>query len=108
MSKKKNKFKKNKRHSAPITSIKRTVSSTNKEDQLLEKRDDIVLEENTDIGTEDISNEYAHVQKDVKKILIIMSSIMILLAIIYYLSTTTPLLSSLGDWIYKILNIQTL
>lgn len=79
-----------------------------------EKRDAIVSElnatekERKELAEKDIydTDKYDHVKKDVKKITIILGSIILLLFGIYFLSLKTTYLSTAGNWIYKILNIQ--
>ena len=53
------------------------------------------------------SAEFQHVRKDVKKIMTLLLIIIIVLIILYFVDQKTTILSSAGDWIYKILNIQT-
>jgi len=102
MGKKKNKkFKKIKHHVEPAKVVNSLEDSS-------ETKPDITSV-NTEIAARkdpyDVA-EYAHVQKDVKKILIIMISIVVLLFIIYYVSTATSVLTTMGDWLYRVLNIK--
>jgi hypothetical protein len=52
-------------------------------------------------------NQYDHVKKDTKKILIIIGIISVIFLGIYFIGLKTEILNSFGDWIYKIANIQT-
>jgi len=117
MPKKKKKFNKfKKKHPGqrpqPVASQINQSSADTKEEAIVFSPDEpesseekiAAPQEETDVP-EAIENEYAHVKKDVKKILIIMLLIILLLVIIYIVSLKTALLSSLGDWVYKLLNI---
>lgn len=109
MSKNKNKFKKSKkRHQTqPITSKPMAPISTDtkdSEEEILEVEAETTAETPSEYDTD----QYDYVKHDIKKILIIMVSIIILLFGFYYLGLKTTALDTLGNWIYKILNIQTL
>ena len=118
MSKKKNKFKKklNKRHERMFSDAPRksdVTPRTNESDDVAqinsekEKVDvEVSKKEEELIPAEDIA-EYAHVKVDVKKILLIMTIIVVLLLVTYYIDLKTSYLNNIGNWIYKILNIQT-
>jgi hypothetical protein len=88
-------------------------SSTNiteqKRENLIEEIESMENERIAEKETEPdiyMSDKYDHVKRDVKKILLIMFAILIVLFLTYYVSLKTTYLSSLGNWIYKILNIQ--
>jgi len=109
MSKKKNKFKKKHQAQHNIPSAPRdTEKILSPEGELLEevldKRPDMIEPE--DMHDAYKTDQYDHVKKDIKKILIIMVIIIVALIGIYILSMKTSILSSFGDWVYKILNIQ--
>lgn len=53
------------------------------------------------------SGQYDHVRKDVKKILFIISILVLIFVAVWLVGAKTNLLTSIGDWIYKIANIQT-
>ncbi|MCL5410416.1 MAG: hypothetical protein M1324_01025 [Patescibacteria group bacterium] len=52
-------------------------------------------------------NQYDHVKKDVRKIIALIGLIILVFSGIYILGLKTNILSSFGDWVYKIANIQT-
>lgn len=86
-----------------------TQSITQKRNELIDEVESLGVEAEKEEETEPdiyMSDKYDHVKKDIKKILIIMLSIFIILFGVYYLSLKTTYLASIGDWIYKILNIQ--
>ena len=111
MSKKKNKFKKKHQAQYNITSPKTTEREISPGGEILEE----ILDNKpapTDHELEDIhdaykTDKYDHVKKDIKKILIIMAIIIVVLIGIYILSLKTTILTSFGDWVYRILNITT-
>lgn len=109
--KKNNKFKKKKHQFINAsTSFKQTANISSDDGETEVTKENIDLEE---IEAKDEKEEfyqtdqYAHVKKDIQKILIIMSSIIIVLFGVYYLSLKTSYLNVIGDWIYKVTNIQT-
>ena len=51
--------------------------------------------------------EYPSIKKDVLKIVISLASILVLLFILFYINQKTGILSSLGDWAYRVSNIHT-
>ena len=57
--------------------------------------------------TEAEKKEYGYVRGDVKKILIVIGSVFVLLIAAYFVNLKTPLFHTMGDWLYKALNIQT-
>lgn len=108
MSKKKNKFKKTKRHQLQEQPIRRQepVADAKNDSPVFESfAPEKVVESVSDHYD---TQKYDYVKHDIKKILIIMGSIVIILFGFYFLGLKTSLLSTLGNWIYKILNIQTL
>ena len=111
MSKKKNKFKKKHQPHNSITLLsekEKTIRPTG--DSLDEVLDyDALPVKPAPENLHDVykTDKYDHVKKDIKKILIIMAIIILALIGIYILSLKTTILSSFGDWVYKILNIQT-
>lgn len=109
MSKKKNKFKTNKRHHSPEQAPKaispKTVIDSGTDSLILESSP----EQNVDIAPDHYDTQkYDYVKHDIKKILIIMGSILIVLFAFYFIELKTTILDTTGNWIYKILNIQTL
>lgn len=50
--------------------------------------------------------EYDHVKKDIKKILLIITILIVLFAGIYVLGEKTNSLKAIGDWIYRVANIN--
>lgn len=114
MSKKKlKKFKK--KHSQINPTVDSTqVSLNTTSSQITELEEKEIISEIKEIKNRDnelhddiyMTDKYEHVRKDVKKILLIMSSIIIVLIATYFLNQKTTYLTSLGNWIYKILNIQ--
>lgn len=59
-------------------------------------------------NTDESYSHSKHVKKDVKKIVLIIFLLSLIFVGIYFLGSETNVLSSFGDWIYKIANIQTL
>lgn len=53
-----------------------------------------------------LSDEYKHVKTDIRKILIVMAIIIIILFGLYFLDRNYGFLGRIGDYIYKISNIQ--
>lgn len=53
------------------------------------------------------NQEFNYVRRDVKKILIIMVLIIVIIIALYFVDAKTTVLSSMGDWFYKLFNIQT-
>lgn len=117
MPKKKKKFNKlKKRHqSQPYQGVRATKIVTEQKDDNLDEQISSLSSESEGEIEESVSkdipasieNEYAYVKGDIKKILLIFFSIIVFLIAIYIVDIKTTLLSSFGDWIYKILNIQT-
>lgn len=60
----------------------------------------------TEMAPEPVREEFKYVRGDVKKILVLMAIIVLLLIGLYYLDIKTSYLANLGNWFYKILNIQ--
>lgn len=109
MSKKKNKFKKNKKSnsqqilgankkplSQPIGNIDEQIDNEEIAEEIVETEEDPYQ-----------TDQYAHVKKDIRKILIIVTFIVIVLFAVYFVSLKTRGLEAIGDWIYKILNLTT-
>jgi len=112
MSKKKNKFKKKKHHQqnivAPQIESVKIASQENEPAKEIENNSPTpALPEIPKEHESYSSDKYAHVKTDIKKILIIMAIIFLILIGIYILSFKTTFLNTFGDWVYKILNIQT-
>lgn len=112
MGKKKKKFKNKKLHKGHVNVSNVTpakISLEKPEEQTIEpvmREERVIIKE--EIETDHYNTDkYDHVKKDVKKILVIMASIIILLLITYFVSLKTHYLNSLGDFIYRITNIQT-
>jgi uncharacterized membrane protein len=108
MSKKKNKFKKSKRHHLQDQPIKKQMSAVevkNNSPIVESSASDKVIEAPLDHYD---TQKYDYVKHDIKKILIIMVSIIIVLFAFYFIELKTTILDTIGNWIYKILNIQTL
>ncbi len=119
MSKKKHKkFKKKKKHGhidfAPAqprpVRVEQPAQTTSTSAQTIEPEELEAAETNNEPTAEAIAaekKEYAYVRRDVKKILVVLGSIVVLLIIVFYINQKTPLFYSLGDWLYRVLNIQT-
>ena len=110
MSKKKNKFKKKHQTqhniSTPLT-VEREISPGGEIlEEILDNKPAPTDHEAEDLHDVYKTDKYAHVKKDIKKILIIMAIIILALIGIYVLSLKTTIFSTFGNWIYKILNIQ--
>lgn len=110
MSKKKNKkfFKKSAKASQPdVSKTTNDVSvqqSTVSGERLAEP---FVTEKNNDPYAISILNErYLHVRKDVNKLLIVLGTLVIILIGTYFLGQKTTILSSVGDWLYKLGNFS--
>ncbi len=58
-----------------------------------------------DLMTE-LNAKYAHIRKDVNKLLIVIASLAIIFVGIYILGQKTAVLTNIGDWIYKACNFQ--
>ncbi|MFA6963341.1 MAG: hypothetical protein WC227_01315 [Patescibacteria group bacterium] len=54
----------------------------------------------------ELNAKYAHIRKDVNKLLIVIASLTIIFVGIYILGQKTDVLTNIGDWIYKIGNFQ--
>lgn len=108
MPKKKNKFKKNKKHQ--VENVTLATQSAMDADSSGELPENVIeanpqpIEEESDMY--DVK-EYEHVKKDVKKIVTITTIIVLILIATYLLSFKTSALSTFGDWVYRLLNIQT-
>jgi len=114
MSKKKNKFKRSK-HSQPQSQVAApTISNAadlgNPEAKPLVHSSVTNASDSTKFEPDDFyqTNEYAHVRRDIKIVLALLAGIIILLFVIYYIGLKTTYLATFGNWLYKILNIQTL
>jgi hypothetical protein len=59
-------------------------------------------------SSQDNEEEYAYVKKDIRKILLIMLIIVVLVVALYFSNQQTAWIPKVGDWIFKILNIQTI
>ena len=113
--KKKNKFKKIKKNKK--TSLNKSFSPLKESpvrndlgENLPSSSPDIketVLERKKE--TIEIPNDekYIFVRRDVRKILLITFFSLVILTTAYFLNLKTTILSSFGDWIYNISNIQT-
>ncbi|MEI6498715.1 MAG: hypothetical protein WCO23_02005 [bacterium] len=55
----------------------------------------------------DSAAEYTHVRKDIRVILLTILLLAVLIVAVYFLGNKTSILTNFGDWIYKILNLQT-
>lgn len=117
MSKKKKKFNKlkkkhlvqpNQSHQTPKITTEQNDNNLEAEVASLPSESEVDIRESVskDIPAS-IENEYAYVKKDIKKILLIIFSLVVILIAIYIVGLKTTLLSSFGDWVYEILNIQT-
>ncbi|MFA4996001.1 MAG: hypothetical protein WC536_02545 [Patescibacteria group bacterium] len=113
MSKKKNKkFKKNKSVKSTPQEINTTTfisSDPVVSEESISNGIDNKVTEPTSPKTDDpySNNQYDHVKKDVKKILFIILILGVLFTGICLLGAKTNVLSSFGDWIYRVANIQT-
>lgn len=112
MSKKKNKFKKkhqSKQNISPSPAktenfVNKTTETQDNNIENFDKSNDLDAKTDSVIYTD---NQYSHVKKDVKKILIMILLMILFLIGVYILNQNTTVLTEFGDWIYKILNIQT-
>ena len=114
MSKKKNKkFKKNRsvKPAPQETNTNAFVSSdpVASEEAVSGKTNDEKITESASPKADDpySNSQYDHVKKDVKKILFIIAILGIIFIGIYLIGVKTSILSSFGDWIYRVANIQT-
>lgn len=109
MSKKKNKFKKSKKQQADNITSSQSINIANPDcEPIIERESRETVQAKTEAPDVYQTDEYAHVKKDIRKILIIMLIIVIVLIGIYLLSLKTSFLTNFGNWTYKLLNIQTL
>ncbi|MEK7097471.1 MAG: hypothetical protein AAB906_01330 [Patescibacteria group bacterium] len=112
MSKKKTrKFKKNKPQLSSQPERMETTDFTSSdpvmaEDSISGKQ--ISAEKTHSQNTDESYSHSKHVKKDVRKIVFIIFLLSLIFIVIYFLGSKTNVLSSFGDWIYKIANIQTL
>ncbi len=67
------------------------------------------LEEDDENIYEEIykDQKYSYIKRDVIKVLVVLVALIILLFAIYFLDKTYSFLGPVGEWLYKILNIQT-
>lgn len=107
MGKKKNKFKKSHRIEAPVMRVKTTVSTVDtKEDEILDEGiSEKAVEAKPDHLT-DLNRQYKYVRKDVRKLLMTIGLLVVLFVAAYFVNQQTGLLTSIGNWIYKIGNFQ--
>ncbi|MCX6808896.1 MAG: hypothetical protein NTW50_04535 [Candidatus Berkelbacteria bacterium] len=54
----------------------------------------------------ELNQKYAYVRKDVRKLLFVLGTVVMLFVATYFLKAKTPLLTDLGNWVYKISNFQ--
>lgn len=108
MSKKKNKFKKNKKQQVEnVPAANRPVDIANPISEPIADNFDIQQKINNDEKPDVYkTDKYDHVKKDIKKILIIMLIIVLALFGTYLLSFKTSFLGTFGNWVYELLNIQ--
>jgi len=110
MSKKKNK--KLKKHSGHKASVKPFVNPSLESQELSSPISSATVNQTSEDRTQETefyeTDKYGYVKKDISKIIIILASLFILLFVFYYFSVKTSIFSGIGDWIYRILNIQTL
>ena len=109
MSKKKNKFKKNKKHQPENITVERaSIEISNPTGEPLTDSKPSILEPVLDEKEHHYkTDKYDHVKKDINKILIIMFLIVLALVGVYILSLQTTLFDVFGSWVYKVLNITT-
>lgn len=120
MSKKKFKKKKHKKHGGrpnfsapqPAVAVKPAdiaVGTEIEEPEIVEevKEEPKIAKTADAIIPQEEEKEYAYVRKDVKKIVIVMASIIALLIVAFIINSKTSAFYSLGNWLYKALNIQT-
>jgi hypothetical protein len=55
---------------------------------------------------EELSEHYAYVKKDTKKLLVMLGVLALLIVGTYFVNKNTTILTNFGDWIYKVSNIQ--
>jgi len=53
------------------------------------------------------NQRYSYIKKDVAKVLVVLLILVVLLFAIYFLDKSYSFLKPVGDWLYKIMNIQT-
>lgn len=111
MSKKKNKKFKKSGGAKTISSVQQapvlTTNSDAKADNIesTPARDIITEKEKDEI--ELLNEKYLPIRKDVKKLLIVLAILAVLFVAIYFVGQKTTILTTIGDWLYKISNIQT-
>ena len=104
---KKNKKLKKKKSSLPIApSQNTTISDANPIDEASATVKTTVSSTKA-AHTEQDEAEFEHVKGDVKKILLLLFAIIVVLLVLYFVDNKTHYLSTVGDWFYKVLNIQT-
>jgi hypothetical protein len=110
MSKKnKKKFKRNKFNQSPTSasSVQESMSDASESDVTAPATEATIKSEKPMADDPYSNNEYDHVRKDVRKILFIISILALIFVAVWLIGTKTGVLTSFGDWIYKIANIQT-
>jgi len=102
--KKHNKFRRiQPKNPAPAAILQDTsIASSPQPEQTENTENVIILEKPISI------DKYGYVRKDIKKILIIMTILVLLLIVSLFVELKTDLFKDFGNWIYKVLNIQTL
>ena len=109
MSKKKNKkFKRNKstlNADSADTSQKQALQSPAAETSVITETTAPKLEKTEEDPYE--LHQYDHVRKDIRKILFLLAVITVLFIGASVINSKTSALTSIGDWLYKIANIQT-
>ena len=109
MSKKNKKFQKKKHKVAPLAPRHQETTLASTSSEVIES---VIQDDPAELQEEEKepdfyeTDKYAHVKKDIAKILIIMALIFVILFVAYYLSLRTSIFTSFGDWIYKITNIN--
>ncbi len=112
MSKKKNKFKKNKKiKPVPNFNSQAKIGSMAASSEAVLTNnaiDNEVLENDQQTSVEEDhykTDKYSYVSKDIKKIALLMGIILLILIGVYIIDIKSTILNSFGDWIYKLLNI---
>lgn len=109
MSKKKNKkFKRTTSstssiNNTPKTEIIDSTKATITETPVIQSQEKAAPKDEIEI----LNEKYKPIRKDIKKLGIVLASLIVLFVVIYIIDGKTGFLGHIGNWVYKITNIQT-
>ena len=110
MGKKKNKkFRQSVRPAAQTETVRETVSTMEPENRTNTPVNTKKTSSDTPVKPDvmiELNAKYAHIRKDVNKLLIVIASLAVIFVGICILGQKTSVLTNIGDWIYKVCNFQ--